>query len=227
MGRACWPKHQQPSKMKVFMLLALAAGQINSQEDGSGHGGMDGSGSGMEGSGSGMGGSGYGMGYGSGYGMGGSGFGSGDWLNWGECCPSKKIWGSMYPEKDGIYDLVIDGYMVMNMMGSGYGMGMGSGMGMGMDMDNMIWPERCSRHCIYKKRDSYDDRMYCFARSQYSQSMCIAKDYDGEKPINVDEFGSGSGYGYGYGMGGSGSEMGSGSGMGSGSTMEPMAEPNA
>merc|ERR1712032_975426 len=149
MGRACWPKHQQPSKMKVFMLLALAAGQINSQEDGSGHGGMDGSGSGMEGSGSGMegsgsgmGGSGYGMGYGRGYGMGGSGyggmdgsgFGSGDWLNWGECCPSKKIWGSMYPEKDGIYDLVIDGYMVMNMMGSGYGMGMGSGMGYGYGM---------------------------------------------------------------------------------------------
>merc|ERR1711981_1196785 len=52
MGRACLPKHQQPSKMKLFMLLALAAGQINSQEDGSGHGGMgmDGSGSGSTGS---------------------------------------------------------------------------------------------------------------------------------------------------------------------------------
>merc|ERR1712168_408280 len=111
-------------EMKVFMLLALAAGQINSQEDGSGHGGMDGSGSGMEGSGYGMGG-GYGMGSGYGTGMGYGGMG----------------------------------------MGSGYG-----GMGMGMDMDNMIWPERCSRHCIYKKRDSYDDRMSCFARSQYSQS---------------------------------------------------------
>merc|ERR1712130_379879 len=133
--------------MKVFMVLALAAGQINSQDhgnmdgmSGSGHGGMDGSGigSGMDGSGmgSGMGGSGSGMG-GSGYGMGGSGMG-----------------------------------------GSGYGMGMGSGMGMGyggmgMDMDNMQWPERCRRHCIYKKRDSWDDRMYCFARSEYSQSMCM------------------------------------------------------
>merc|ERR1719153_1642827 len=122
-------------------------------------------------------------------------------------------------------------------MGGGYGMGMGggsgmgmgyggSGMGMDMDMDNMQWPERCRRHCIYKKRNSYDDRMYCFARSEYSQSMCLAGDYDGEKPVNVDEFGSeyeysGYGSGYGYGMGGSGS------GMGSGSEMEPMAEPNA
>merc|ERR1719219_2272285 len=115
-------------------------------------------------------------------------------------------------------------------MGGGYGMGGGSGMGMGyggkgsgmgmdMDMDNMQWPERCRRHCIYKKRNSYDDRMYCFARSEYSQSMCLAGDYDGQKPVNVDEFGYGSGYGYGMG--------GSGSGMGSGSEMEPMAEPNA
>merc|ERR1712158_278408 len=118
-------------------------------------------------------------------------------------------------------------------------------------MDNMQWPERCRRRCIYKKRNSYDDRMYCFARSEYSQSMCLAGDYDGEKPVNVDEFGSeyeysGYGSGYGYGMGGSGSGYGmgsgsgygmgsgsgygmggSGSGMGSGSEMEPMAEPNA
>merc|ERR1712181_68844 len=109
--------------------------------------------------------------------------------------------------------------------------------------DNMIWPERCSRQCIYKKRNSYDDRMYCFARSQYSQSMCMSDDYDGQKPVNVDyndyDY-SGSGSGYGYGMGGSGSGygMGSGSGYGMGGsgsgmegsgmeTMEPMAEPNA
>merc|ERR1712192_14548 len=118
------------------------------------------------------------------------------------------------------------------------GMGMGGGYGgMGNGLDNMIWPERCSRQCIYKKRNSYDDKMYCFARSQYSQSMCMSEDYDGQKPINVDYndydySGSGSGYGYGmggsgsgYGMGGSGSGMGgSGSGM---ETMEPMAEPNA
>merc|ERR1719500_2076924 len=159
----------------------------------------------------------------------------------GECCPTKKIWGSRDWEKDGIYDLVMDGYMMegsgMGGMGyegygmgsgmgygygmgsgsgdmgsgsgmgpgegmgsrqgsgmgsgEGYGMGMGSGMGMGyggmgMDMDNMQWPERCSRHCVYKKRDSWDDRVYCFARSQYSQSMCMRDDYDGEKPVNVD-----------------------------------------
>merc|ERR1712226_1249507 len=86
--------------MKVLLLLALAARQVYGQEDGSGHGGMGGSG--MEGSGSGMGGSGYGMG-GSGYGMGGSGYGG---YGGGECCPTKKIWGSMNPEKDGFYDLV-------------------------------------------------------------------------------------------------------------------------
>merc|ERR1712210_414700 len=132
--------------MKVFMVLALAAGQINSQESGSGHGNMDGMsgsgmGSGMEGSGSGMGGSGYGMGgsgYG-GYGMGGSGF-DGEWSGYGgdgmnfgagECCPTKKIWGSRDWEKDGIYDLVLDGYMMDSGMGGmGYeGYGMGSGMG--------------------------------------------------------------------------------------------------
>merc|ERR1711993_175740 len=56
--------------MKILLLLALAARQINGQEDGSGNGGMEGSGSGMGGSGYGMGGSGYG-----GYGMGGSGYG--------------------------------------------------------------------------------------------------------------------------------------------------------
>merc|ERR1719239_2021152 len=107
-------------------------------------------------------------------------------------------------------------------MGGGYGMGSGmgrgyGGMGMGMNMDDMEWPERCRRHCIYKKRDSYDDRMYCFARSSYSQSMCMRDDYDGEKPINVDGDYENSGYGSGNGMGGSGSGMGghgSGSGMG-------------
>merc|ERR1711990_216956 len=73
-------------------------------------------------------------------------------------------------------------------MGSGYGMGMGmgsgmgfGGMGMGMDMDNMEWPKRCRRHCIYKKRNSYDKRMFCFARSESSQSMCMREDHDGEK----------------------------------------------
>merc|ERR1711879_695635 len=76
--------------MKVFLLLALGASQINGQR--STPDGM-GSGNGM--------GSGYGMGGGSGYGMGGSGYGgwgmgggSGFGGGWGgECCPTKKIWG--------------------------------------------------------------------------------------------------------------------------------------
>merc|ERR1711936_1418287 len=100
--------------MKVFLLLALGASQINGQR--STPDGM-GSGNGM--------GSGYGMG-------GGYGFGGG----WGgECCPTKKIWG--LGKKDGIYDLVMDGEMVEAMMngGMGYGgYGMGSGMGGGYGM---------------------------------------------------------------------------------------------
>merc|ERR1712080_78673 len=100
--------------MKVFLLLALGASQINGQR--STPDGM-GSGNGM--------GSGYGMGGGSGYG--------GGWG--GECCPTKKIWG--LGKKDGIYDLVMDGEMVEAMMngGMGYGgYGMGSGMGGGYGM---------------------------------------------------------------------------------------------
>merc|ERR1719341_972118 len=65
-------------------------------------------------------------------------------------------------------------------MGSGMGMGYG-GMGMGMGMDNMQWPEMCRRHCIYKKRNSYDERMFCFARSDSSQSMCLRDENGGEK----------------------------------------------
>merc|ERR1712088_421827 len=94
--------------MKVFLLLALGASQINGQRST-----PDGMGSGN--------------GMGSGYGMGGG---------WGgECCPTKKIWG--LGKKDGIYDLVMDGEMVEAMMdgGMGYGgYGMGSGMGGGYGM---------------------------------------------------------------------------------------------
>merc|ERR1712066_555291 len=131
----------------------------------------------------------------------------------GECCPTKKIWG--LGKKDGIYDLVMDGEMVEAMMngGMGYGgYGMGSGMGGGygigsgmrstpggmgpssgenmrstldMGMSDMEWPRRCRRSCVYQKRDSKDNRMYCMARSEYGESMCLREDYDGEKPINV------------------------------------------
>merc|ERR1711974_568242 len=190
MGRQSLLSRRQATAvtMKVLLILAIAASQINCQ-----HGDMGGSG--MEGSGSGMGGSGYGMG-GYGYGMG-SGYG-GEWPEWmqmggyggGECCPTKKIWDHWDQDKNGIYDLVMDGDM-MNGMGSGYGgygmnmgyggMGMGGGYGgMGMDMGSMDWPRRCRSRCAYRKRDSYDDRMYCFARSEYSQSMCMRDDYDGE-----------------------------------------------
>ena len=130
----------------------------------------------MEGSGSGMGGSGYGMG-GYGYGMG-SGYGY-EWMQMGgygggECCPTKKIWGSMNPEKDGFYDLVMD-----SGMGGGYGYGMGTGSGgMGTDKDDMMWPERCKSFCVYKKRNTSDDRLHCFARSSNSQSMCMREDGD-------------------------------------------------
>ena len=131
-----------------------------------------------EGSGSGMGGFGtlpYHVG-GSGYGgegsegmpIGGSGYGGG------KCCPTKKIWGSMNPEKDGFYDLVMD-----SGMGGGYGYGMGTGSGgMGTDKDDMMWPERCKSFCVYKKRNTSDDRLHCFARSSNSQSMCMREDGD-------------------------------------------------
>merc|ERR1712066_1015885 len=143
MGRQSLLSRRQSTTvtMKVLLILAIAASQINCQ-----HGDMGGSG--MEGSGSGMGGSGYGMG-GYGYGMG-SGYG-GEWPEWmqmggyggGECCPTKKIWDHWDQDKNGIYDLVMDGDM-MNGMGSGYGgygmgsgyggYGMGSGMGSGYGM---------------------------------------------------------------------------------------------
>merc|ERR1712037_489277 len=237
MGRQSLLSRRQSTTvtMKFLLILAIAASQINCQ-----HGDMGGSG--MEGSGSGMGGSGYGMG-GYGYGMG-SGYG-GEWPEWmqmggyggGECCPTKKIWDHWDQDKNGIYDLVMDGDMMNGMgsgcgMGSGDGYGMGSGMGggygygmgsggygmnsgyggMGMDMGSMDWPRRCRSRCAYKKRDSYDNRMYCFARSEYSQSMCMRDDYDGEN-------GEWEGYGSGY---GSGSGMGSESGM---ENMDPSAEP--
>ena len=160
--------------------------------------------------------------------MDGSGYGEG------ECCPTKKIWGSKNPEKDGFYHLVVDENMMEN--GMGYGMGSGSGEGMGSrygsdsysygyywwyysyingyrrsggmnmgsgdgygtgsamgggygygmgsgygGMEDMEWPKRCPSFCIYKKRDSHNDRSYCFARSSNSQSMCIRDDIDGEK----------------------------------------------
>merc|ERR1712183_457828 len=145
-------------------------------------------GSGMGGMGPGMGGMGYGMGSGMGSGMGYGGYGMGSGMGMGSGYGMGS--GSGMGSGEGMGSTPGMGSGEGSGMGSGYGMGggsgmgyggMGSGMGMDMDMDNMQWPERCRRHCIYKKRNSYDDRMYCFARSEYSQSMCLAGDYD-EKP---------------------------------------------
>merc|ERR1711902_456195 len=181
--------------MKVFLLLALGASQINGQR--STPDGM-GSGNGM--------GSGYGMGGGSGCGMGYGGYGMGSGM------------GGGYGMGSGMRSTPGENMRSTPGMGRGYG-------GMDMDMSDMEWPRRCRRSCVYQKRDSKDNRMYCMARSEYGESMCMREDYDGEKPINVS--GCGSEDDFGYGMGGSGSGMDYGStdaGMGS---IEPMAEPAA
>ena len=127
----------------------------------------------MEGSGDGgdwMGGSGYGNW------TDGSGYGGDDWTDgvYG-CCLTKKVWGNINPRRDGIYDLDL---------ASTY--------------STSTYPRRCSPDgrldvCIYKKRDltgaemTYHTVKYCFARSEYGQSMCLGD--EGEKP---------TGYGSGY-----------------------------
>merc|ERR1719432_393135 len=124
---------------------------------------------------------GYGMGsgMGNGYGMG-SGYGMGPGYEMGPGSGDTGFGSGMGSEEE-------MGSSGGSGMGSGYGMNMGSGMGfggmgmgMGMGMDNMQWPEMCRRHCIYKKRNSYDERMFCFARSESSQSMCLRDENGGE-----------------------------------------------
>merc|ERR1740137_407120 len=124
-----------------------------------------------------------------------------------ECCPMKKIWGSMDPKMDGMY--VLAGWKNPSML-----------------------PKRCNNGCIYKKKDSNMVGEYCFGDSFYSQSYCDAMQ-DGEEPVDMGsgDMGSGSEDPVDMGSGnedpvdmGSGSEdpvnMGSGSmgsgGMGSG-----------
>merc|ERR1711892_1326678 len=100
--------------MRLFItVLSLTVSQIYAQHGGmgsgmggmggmggmSGYGGMAGMG-GYGGMGNGMGGMGNGM-VGMGNGMGGMGNGM-DGME-GECCPMKKIWGSMNPKMDGVY----------------------------------------------------------------------------------------------------------------------------
>merc|ERR1711887_140279 len=125
------------------------------------------------------------MPYGSG--MGGMGYGVG-----GDCCPRKKIWGSMNQKMDGMY----------------------------VNVGKMPWgklPRRCNSDCVYERMGSYDGLKYCFGDSMYSQSECDADMGDGEEPVDM---GPGDDMGSGYGDMGSGSEgenpvdMGSGSGSG-------------
>merc|ERR1719237_1715848 len=85
-----------------------------------------------------------------------------------ECCVTKKVWGNINPLRDGIYDLDVASTL-------GYG-------------EESQWPRRCRQDkCIYMKRDGQDGMTFCFARSEYGQSMCLGD--EGEKP---------TGYGSGY-----------------------------
>jgi len=91
-----------------------------------------------------------------------------------DCCPYKKIWGSMNPRLDGVYTLV------------------------------SRWepdlPYSCESPCVYEKEGSRG-RKFCFAPSMVSQAECMAE--EGEKPVEIDDgdiFGSGmkpEGYGSG------------------------------
>merc|ERR1719233_178780 len=134
------------------------------------------------------------MPYGSGMGMGGMGYGMG-----GDCCPKKKIWGSMNQKMDGMY----------------------------VNVGKMPWgklPRRCNSECVYERMGAYDGLKYCFGDSMYSQSECDADMGDGEEPVDMGpgDMGSGSGD-MGSGDMGSGSDgespvdMGPGSGSGMGS----------
>ena len=117
-----------------------------------------------------------------------------------DCCPAKKIWGSLTPSLDGVYDLV-----------------------QALDMSSL--PKRCNTPCVYKKRGGPNiggnrearkmgdvaEKRFCFADSIVSQSECT---FDGEEPVFIgDEMG---GSGSQSGMGGSGFQSGmGGSGFGS------------
>merc|ERR1719431_858080 len=158
--------------MMLLLVITLAISLTNGQ-----HGDMGGGMGGGMGSGNGMG-SGYGMGSngmgsngmggmgsnsGMGNGMGYGGMGSG--MD-GECCPSKKIWGSMNPQMDGMY----------------------------VNVGQMSWnklPMRCNSPCVYKRKGANNGMKYCFGDSQFSQSQCDAGMDDGEEPVDMGP-GSGS-----------------------------------
>ena len=130
-----------------------------------------------------------------------------------DCCPSKKIWGSLTPDMDGVYDLV-----------------------QALELGSL--PKRCYSPCVYRKREGSGfgpniggnreaklrrvvlDKMYCFADAMVSQSECT---FVGEEPVFIGDGMGGSGFQSGMegsgsqsAMGGSGSQSGmGGSGFGS------------
>merc|ERR1711892_1000390 len=181
--------------MRFLIVISLTVSQISAQHGGmgSGMGGMAGMGSYGYG---GMGGMGGMSGYGGMGGMGGYG-GMGNGME-GECCPMKKIWGSLNPKMDGVY----------------------------VNVGKLPWsslPYRCNSPCVFERKGGMDSMQYCFADSMHSQSECEALG-EGEEPVDMGE-GSESpvNMGPGSGMGsenpvdmGSGSGNGSGSGSGSG-----------
>merc|ERR1739838_280304 len=128
-----------------------------------------------------MGGGGMNNGMGGGYGMGngmGGGYGMGNCMDGGggDCCPMKRISGSVNPQMDGVYVNKNNNKKPCNSL-----------------------PGRCNSPCVYEKKNAYDGVQYCFADSLYSQSECEAVE-EGETPVDMGsegetpvDMGSGSG----------------------------------
>merc|ERR1719315_963240 len=102
----------------------------------------------------------------------------------GECCPMKKIWGSMDPKMDGVYKNVGK-----------------------LPYDSL--PRRCNSPCVYERKGSDDGLQFCFGDSMYSQAQCEAVQ-EGEEPVNM---GPGSEDGSDMESSGNGSGSGDGSDM--------------
>merc|ERR1719481_948886 len=101
-----------------------------------------------------------------------------------ECCPMKKIWGSMDPKMDGVYKNV-------------------------GTLPRESLPPRCNSPCVYERKGWEDGLQFCFGDSMYSQSQCQAME-EGEEPVDMGSGGEkpvdmGSGSGDNPDMGGSGS----------------------
>ena len=114
-----------------------------------------------------------------------SGYGGMDWMD-DECCPMKKIWGSIDPMMDGVYKNVGK-----------------------LPRDTL--PRRCNSPCVYERKGSEDGLQFCFGDSMYSQAQCEAGG-EGEEPVDM---GSGGENPVDMGSGEDPVNMGSGSGVGS------------